>query len=79
MTGRFTHIEHNRAYTAWTGSLDVDLGTFAIVRSGSVYRASSVAHSNPKGNYFGLPIGNPKANNAKVIKRLAPIVARYAR
>jgi hypothetical protein len=40
VTGRFTHIEHNRAYTAWTGRLDVDLGTFTIVRSGSTYRAS---------------------------------------
>jgi hypothetical protein len=46
LTGRFTHIEHNRAYTAWTGSLDVDLGTFTIVRSGSVYRASI---ASPKG------------------------------
>ena len=35
--------------------------------------------SNPKGNFFGLPIGNQKANNAKVIKMLAPIVARYSR
>ena len=35
--------------------------------------------SNPKGNYFGLPIGNSNANNAKVIKMLAPIVARYSR
>ncbi len=40
VTGRFTHIERNPAYTAWTGSLDVDLGSFTIVRSGSVYRAS---------------------------------------
>jgi hypothetical protein len=40
VTGTFTHIEHNPAYTAWTGSLDVDLGTFTIVRSGAVYRAS---------------------------------------
>ena len=34
VTGRFTHIEHNRAYTAWTGELDVDSGSFTIVRSG---------------------------------------------
>ncbi len=42
VTGRFTHIERNRAYTAWTGTLDVDLGSFTIVRSGSTYRASIV-------------------------------------
>jgi hypothetical protein len=40
VTGRFTRIEHNAAYTAWSGTLDVDLGTFTIVRSGSVYRAA---------------------------------------
>ena len=40
VTGRFTHIERNPAYTAWTGELDVDSGTFTIVRSGSTYRAS---------------------------------------
>ena len=40
VTGRFTRMEHNPDYTAWTGSLDVDLGTFTIVRSGSVYRVS---------------------------------------
>ena len=40
VTGRFTRMEHNPAYTAWVGSLDVDLGTFTIVRSGSVYRVS---------------------------------------
>ena len=43
VTGGFTHMEHNRAYTAWTGSLDVDLGTFTIVRSGSIYRASIIS------------------------------------
>ena len=52
VTGRFTHIEHNLAYTAWTGSLDVDLGTFAIVRSGSVYRASI---ASPKGLCWRSP------------------------
>ncbi len=46
VTGRFTHIERNPAYTAWTGELDVDLGSFTIVRSGSVYRASI---ASPKG------------------------------
>ena len=40
VTGRFTHMERHRSYTAWTGRLDVDLGSFTIVRSGSVYRAS---------------------------------------
>jgi hypothetical protein len=40
VTGRFTRIEHNKAFTAWTGSLDVDLGTFTIVRAGDTYRAS---------------------------------------
>ena len=48
-----------------------DVGDFTCVRI--------PYFSNPKGNYFGLPIGNLKANNAKVIERLAPIVARYAR
>ena len=46
VTGEFTRMEHNPAYTAWTGSLDVDLGTFTIVRSGSVYRVSI---TSPKG------------------------------
>ena len=40
VTGEFTRMEHNPDYTAWVGSLDVDLGTFTIVRSGSVYRVS---------------------------------------
>jgi hypothetical protein len=43
VTGRFTHIEHNRDYTAWVGSLDVHLGSFTIVRSGSTYRASLIS------------------------------------
>ena len=42
VTGRFTHIERNRSYTAWTGELDVDSGWFSIVRAGSTYRASIV-------------------------------------
>jgi hypothetical protein len=42
VTGRFTHIERNPDYTAWTGTLDVDLGSFTIVSSGSTYRASIV-------------------------------------
>jgi reprolysin-like metallo-peptidase family M12B len=46
VTGRFTHIEHNPDFTAWTGSLDVYLGSFTIVRSGSVYR---VALTSPQG------------------------------
>jgi hypothetical protein len=40
VTGTFTHIEHHRDFTAWTGPLDVEFGSFTIVRSGSVYRAS---------------------------------------
>ena len=42
VTGRFTHIERSRYYTAWTGKLDVDSGSFSIVRAGSTYRASIV-------------------------------------
>ena len=42
VSGRFTHIERNRAYTAWTGSLDVGLGSFVVVRAGAVYRAALI-------------------------------------
>ena len=48
-----------------------DVGDFTCVRL--------PLFSNPKGNYFGFAIGSKKANNASVIKKFAPIVARYAR
>ena len=48
-----------------------DVGDFTCVRI--------PLFSNPKGNFFGFPIGAKNANNARVIKKFAPRVARYAR
>ena len=48
-----------------------DVGDFTCVRI--------PLFSYPKGNFFGFAIGSRAANNASVIKKIAPIVARYSR
>ena len=91
VTGSFAHIERNRAYTAWSGKLDVDLGSFTIVRSGSTYRASIVwpqglfEVTQARGSrywltavapYAGPPSGNDTTTRAASPEQRAQMAAR---
>ena len=82
VTGRFTHIERHRAYTAWTGELDVDSGSFTIVRSGSTYRASIIwpqglfEVTQARGSRYWLtavaPYAGPPSGNDTTIRAATP-------
>ena len=82
VTGRFTHIERNRAYTAWTGTLDVDSGSFSIVRSGSTYRASVIwprglfEVTQAEGSRYWLtavaPYPGPPSGNDTTVRAASP-------